>query len=453
MFHSFARHLLRLFLPVVLALLFGGHAAAQWIPKGQIDPSTWVSAPQGNFDGVAYTRYEAMFEGVTARQRPFRVPCQIIAPTNPAQGSGLLLFDWLVPSTIPTAVGQEQADARYTLTDEFLFGQGLAYSTVRCDPAGIGTQSPASDPTRPWSDDLLDTSSEFITSAGDEFDIVVMYLNALRTDPVALQVLGTIQRRAAFGYSASGYRLRGLLRMKMGIGLFDFSLVGGAGNGYDHPSGNSIGFTSAERDPLAGAGLEIDFQSETDVIVLGAHKTRREAANYRVYQFAGAAHIRAVDAAEFGLANPESANTADWVPFFRALFVAGNAWCDGILPPPSLWLGAPNDAQIIRDANGNALVTHVGGQPMSTADYRLPAVAVGENQYIPFDPSYLDGSFLGMFRALAGGHVDLSANFTSHAAYVAQIVQHARGLQAQGYLLEADADAIILAAIQSGIGN
>ena len=61
-------------------------------------------------------------------------------------------------------------------------------------------------------EDLLDTTTEFITSAGDEYDIVVDYVKALRTDPVALQVLGAIHRRAAFSYSAGGYRLRGLLR-------------------------------------------------------------------------------------------------------------------------------------------------------------------------------------------------------------------------------------------------
>ena len=34
---------------------------------------------------------------------------------------------------------------------------------------------------------------------------------------------------AAFGYSASGFRLRGLLRLQMGKGLFGFSLVGVVG--------------------------------------------------------------------------------------------------------------------------------------------------------------------------------------------------------------------------------
>jgi hypothetical protein len=452
MYHSIASHLPTLCLPII-TLFCAGPAVAQSAPTGHIDPSTWVSTPQGTFAGVPYTRYEAMFEGVTSNNRAFRVPCQIIAPTNTAQGSGLFLFDWLVPSTIPTAVGQEQADARYTLTDAFLFGRGICYATVRCDIAGIGKRSPVSNATRPWSDGLLDTSSEFITSAGDEFDIVVAYLGTLRTDPAAQQILGPIQRRAAFGYSAAGYRVRGLLRKQMGVGQFDFSLVGGTGNGYAHSTGNSIVFNYAEREPLPGAGLEIDFESETDVLILGAHKTRHEEPNYRVYQFAGASHLRAIDALEFGLADPSSANTADWVPFFRALFVAGNNWCDGIPPPPSIWLGAPNQAQVTRDANGNALVTYVGGQPVSTTAYRLPAVAVGENQYIAFAPSYEDGSFLGDLRAIAGGHVDLTGNFTSHAGYVAQITQRANGLKALGYLLQADADAIIQAAIQSSIGN
>src|SRR5262245_31433389 len=89
---------------------------------GQIDGDSLVSAPHGTFNGVDYVRYEAMFGGVTSNKRPYRVPCQIIAPECPSDGSGLLLFDWLVRSTVFTVVGQEQADARYTMTDDFLFG-------------------------------------------------------------------------------------------------------------------------------------------------------------------------------------------------------------------------------------------------------------------------------------------------------------------------------------------
>jgi hypothetical protein len=419
---------------------------------GQLDPNALVTAPHGTFNGVEFTRYETMFEGVTSNNRPYRVPCQIIAPDDPGDGSGLVLFDWLVRSTIFTVVGQEQADARYTMSDQFLFGTGASYATVRCDPAGIGKQSPIVDPSRPWSDDLLDTSSEFILSAGDEYDIVADYVRALKSDPLALQLLGTVDRTAAFSYSAGGYRLRGMLRIQLGVGLFDFSLVGGTGNGFDHPSGNDVKFSSSEKPPKPGAGLELDFQSETEIVLLGAEKTRHEEPNYRVYQFAGAAHLRDIDCVEFALADPLSANVADWTPFFRALFVAGNDWCDGIAPPASLWLGAPNRRQIFRDANGNALVRFVGTHAVSSLDYRLPEVAVGENQYIAVAPQFDDGTFTGMLRTLAGSHVDLTSQFTDHAAYVQAVTVHANDLVAQRYLLQADADAIIDRANQSSIG-
>ena len=65
----------------------------------------------------------------------------------------------------------------------------------------------------------------------------------------------------------------------------------------------------------------------------------------------------------------------------------------------------------------------------------------------------VDGTFLGVFRMIAGGHVDFTDSFTDHNDYVSQITFHARGLQASGYLLEADADAIIQQAAESDIGR
>jgi hypothetical protein len=61
--------------------------------------------------------------------------------------------------------------------------------------------------------------------------------------------------------------------------------------------------------------------------------------------------------------------------------------------------------------------------------------------------------FPGFFRVIAGSHVDLTDNFTSHTEYVRQFAFHARGLEAFDYLLEVDADDIILRAIQTDIGR
>ena len=92
---------------------------------------------------------------------------------------------------------------------------------------------------------------------------------------------------------------------------------------------------------------------------------------------------------------------------------------------------------------GGALVGFVGGKPVNTTAYRLPEVAVGENQYIPLDPAYDDGSFLGFLRMIGGGHVDLTSSLPKPARYIRDVKCHARALQADGYLLKADADAII----------
>ena len=85
---------------------------------------------------------------------------------------------------------------------------------------------------------------------------------------------------------------------------------------------------------------------------------------------------------------------------------------------------------------------------MNTIAYRLPEVAVGENQYISLDPSYDDDSLLGFLRLAAGGHVDLTDSSNHPAQYLRDVKWHARMLEASGYLLESDADAIILRAKQ-----
>src|SRR5262249_29708205 len=177
-------------------------------------------------------------------------------------------------------------------------------------------------------------------SAGDEYDIVADFVSALRIDPLAGEFLGRIDRMAAFGYSASGWRLRGMLRINLGKGLFDFSLVGGCGTGHDFPVGNQIQHSTAEKLPRPGAGLEIDFCTEAEVIhpVFSAADARHDDPNYRVYEFAGCSHLRAVDAALVGFPDPDRANPADWFPFARALFVSGYDWSNCTKPPPSIWL-------------------------------------------------------------------------------------------------------------------
>src|SRR5262245_63866108 len=82
---------------------------------GRIDPDTLIATSHGTFGGVKYVRYEAMFQGVTSDRHAYRVPCQIIAPRVPEDGSGLVLFDW-INTTAVQAGGTEAPLARYMMT-------------------------------------------------------------------------------------------------------------------------------------------------------------------------------------------------------------------------------------------------------------------------------------------------------------------------------------------------
>src|SRR5262249_48685343 len=92
---------------------------------GRIDPDTVIAIPHGTFGGVKYVRYEAMFEGVASGHHPYRVPCQIIAPLEPEDNRGLVLFDWINTTGVSLG-GSEIPLARYMITDDFLFGVGAA---------------------------------------------------------------------------------------------------------------------------------------------------------------------------------------------------------------------------------------------------------------------------------------------------------------------------------------
>jgi hypothetical protein len=421
----------------VLGLIRSAEAA------GRLDADTLIRRDLGRFGGIDYVEFQAMFEGLTSNRHAYRTPCQIIAPASTAQGSGLLFFDW--PNIGGFAVLQRDLIVyRLALTDEFLFGQGLVYATVRVNPTAVGS---------PWMDGSLDTAGESIRFHADEYEIVSDFVKSFESDPAAMALVGPIDRRGAGAYSAEGPRLRGLLRMPLGQGLFDFSLIGGAGAEIIFPKGNKLVSSVMTGPPPAGAGLDITFNPESEIFWRGGAFARFEAANMRTYEFAGCSHFPLGQEGLEVLPSPQTANPAVWAPLIRGLFAAADAWCDGIEPPPSIWLGAPEDSTMVRDAKGNALVQYVGGEPVETTGYRLPEVAVGKNQYLALDPAFDFSTEVRFIRSIAGTFVDLTHTFATHEEYVDGTELHALTLFLDGYLLEPDAAAIIRTAARSEIGK
>src|SRR5262245_19009952 len=310
---------------------------------GRIDRDTIVSTELGKFNGVRYRRHEAMFTGKSSRGNPYRVPCQVIAPEDPHKLNGVCLFDYLNPTAIfIPAIGREFGFGLHVLGQEFLFNRGVVYATVRCDLDGIG---------KPWLDTGFDSSGEQIVAPADEFDIVHDFVRALTSDPVARALAGPVKRKMSLGYSASGGLLRGLLRTESGRRLFDCSLPGGCGAGVVLPNGDDLVEALDASPPPEDAGFEVNFSTETEVVLFNAAPVRIEAPNARSFELAGGAHLRSVDVAIAGLPSPETANPLNWYPIVCALFAAAECARRVTDMPTSIWLGAAGDETIRRDAN------------------------------------------------------------------------------------------------------
>jgi hypothetical protein len=166
----------------------------------------------------------------------------------------------------------------------------------------------------------------------------------------------------------------------------------------------------------------------------------------RLYELAGASHLRKQDLIVAGIEDPETANPEDWYPMVRAIF---SAVTTGRPLPPSIWLGARNDNTIARDSGGNALVRFVGGHPVVTQGLRMPEVAVGLGQYIAVDTRFQNTDLL---RAIGGSFVSHADQFKGHRQYVSAIVGRVKDLSSRGYLLPADATAIISRAEATLVG-
>jgi hypothetical protein len=434
------------FATAVIATLYTADGARA---DGGIDPDTIVANDFGRFNGIDYVQYDAMFEGETSTNHPYRVPCQMIAPAPWEEGSGVLVFDWLNNSLIFFFFGPDGFQLpllRLGAGDDFLCSSGHAYAAIRSDPNVLGL---------PWLNPEFEATGEFIAVPADEFEIVRDFVGALTVDPVASDLVGSIERTTAFGYSESGYKLRGFVRDPLGRYVFDLSISGGTGAVSAFPNGV---FLDAGLDPLpppAAGGLELSINTETEAVDVDfnqLHTIRRDARNARSYEFAGAAHNAAIPEtyallALSGAPDIETVNPLDWTPFVRALFVAGLEWTDGVEPPPSIWLNRPGDPAIVRDDKGNALVRYVGGRRVTTPFFRHPEVGVGLGRY---------GAIYGeefTLRYLSGEFIDLSHTFRRHGEYVAKITAHTLLLFELGYLLEPDAREIIRRAVESNVGN
>jgi Alpha/beta hydrolase domain len=404
-----------------------------------------ASEPFGTFDGVEYIRYTGRFVGTTALGA-YRMAFEIVAPADPGLGNGTVLIE--PPHFVLGTWGRD-----LVLGQAFVFGHGFSYATVGFGTVGLNILDPAAT-------DLVLAGERVgnLTGPVTDFDVLVQYVQALSSEPFAVAALGVIERKAGYGYSETAEVWEVVFHRPGGQGLLDFTLLDR--DPWRSPSLDVIDPAFLENlpqefTPLTGVGKVIFVLSEADQLISSAAQLRRsvvgpdaDPANYRLYEIAGAPH--------FAVPPPFNPLNPDGV--VRAMLFAGDQWVRAATPPaPSALLAqAPPGAidpvygfetGIARDSELNAL----GG-------IRFPDVELDRALFIA---SLLDVEIIPGFPGLIGAWFDLqcvpladgSPRFASHGDYIQRVVRQANALRGSGFLLEADAVALIQQAAESEVGN
>ncbi len=432
---------------VAFVLIVAGTSQA----AGNLEPPFHVTH-FGTFDtDVDYVQYRGRFAGVTSRGT-YRVPYEIVTPADPSLGIGRILLE---PPHFngPIPIGNAW------LTNAFLFDRRFTYATVGYGTFGRRILDP--DPGFPITiaDVNINRLSRIITPVTD-IEILVDFANALREDPFGLT--GDIDSVYGIGLSVSGVPVHRILHetredgSRLGIRadgspVFDLSILIGAG--LDH----AFFPLPAVHEPAPDVGNIVIVNSEADVINWNGAALRHDDGRfpqYRLYEVAGGPHVPGT--LGFG---PRTG--VDWLPTLRAIFVAGDRWLsEGALPPPSLFLtSAPLgeidpvyriETGIARDCDGNAK----GG-------IRFPDLAIGRGQFrsnlgLAF-PMNVFGKSHDLQHVAALDSVTCeclnTARFLSHADYITRFAQEVDRLVSERFLLQAEADRLLQAAVESDVGE
>jgi Alpha/beta hydrolase domain len=405
-----------------------------------------TSEPFGRFGGVEFVRYTGRFVGTTALGA-YRMAFEIVVPADPGRSNGTVLIE--PPHFIAGNWGRD-----FVLGQAFVFGHGFSYATVGFGTVGLNILDPAATDLVLAGEPVRDLGPGPVT----DFDILVQFVQALSTEPFAVAALGVIERKAGYGGSETAEVWEVVFHRPGGQGLLDFTLLDR--DVWRSPSLDVVDPAFLENlpqefTPLTGIGKVIFVLAEADQLISSAAQLRRsvvgpdaDPGNYRLYEIAGAPHIEV----------PPPFNPLDFHSVVRAMLLAGDQWVRAATPPPpsALLAQAPPGAidpvygfetGIARDAELNAL----GG-------IRFPDVEVGRALFIA---SQLDFEIIPGFPGLVGAWFDLqcvpladgSSRFASHGDYVQRVVRQANALYSSGFLLEADAVALIQQASQSEVGN
>jgi hypothetical protein len=379
---------------------------------GKLQPVLKTSS-LGKFGGVKYVQYDGLFAGKTSTGN-YSVPYRISTPANPRRANRSTVLVEPPHFALSTYLREGW------LGRPFLFGRRFLHASV-----GYSTTT-----SGPFVYRILDPAAQGVFIDGGVVDgngrtdeeIVVDFARALRSDPVALALMGPAARRYYLaGFSDSADPVKRIVASGLAEGVFDLAVPITTGSENDPQASIAAGKYS---------GKVITVNSESEWFDGRALEDRsRTPDHYRFFIVPGTPHVP--DPLCPGLFSNES-TPASWQPALRAHFLQGHAWVtQGDTPPTSTRLATVGgDAEIARDSKGNALLVEITGASAP----RLPFVELGEATFIT--------GFLGTYEPQPPPTIE-QLGFSSFSEYLAAF-EEALDVQVQArYMLKKDANAML----------
>lgn len=406
----------------------------------------------GTFDGVDFVRHTGLFEGETSLGE-FRVPFEIVAPDAPGQGNRTVLVE--PPHWALAPLGRDLVIGR-----DLVFGSGFSYASVAFGSDGFNILD-ASVPDLVIAGEPVESPGQLKFAGISDDEILVQFTEALTSEPFASSILGTVDRTYAYGISQTADVLLETLHRVTGTAshdLFDLTVLHGAGwrieaEGIARPGG-PLELIGGEYAPLGDVGRVLFVEAEGDLRVFDAERLRRAADHpvHRVYEVAGGAHL------------PTPANPLDHWAVARAILFAGDAWIQRGEQPPASKLLAPAASGAIDPVYGEVTGIARDADLNALGGIRLPDLDVGRTRFVASDPASPPPLGIPGLEPLTGSTVDLACEpapgsrsdeprFANHGDYVDAFTRQVNELRRQGFLLEADAEALKERAAESEVGK
>lgn len=376
------------------------------------------------------TRYElpALADAVVrSTGHPYKTRLLVRRPLDPTRFNGVVVVEWV------NVTGGDNVDAHWVISREYLTREGYAWVGVSAqrvgvhgEPSGLIAWSPARYGT------LDVTAGGTVTDDSLAYDIFSQAGRAVRGRP---ELLGGLRPEVLLGVglSQSASRLVPYYNAIQPLhGVYDGFMP-------------SVGDRGPFRTDVPAKVLRLDTETE---VVLNWVRRQPDSDTYRGWEIAGGSHIdywfatfRQPYLAREGM--PSSALECARTPFSRVdskvVYNAGYQhlveWVRGGAPPPV----APPIQTTPRDANGLAR----GGIRLAAVDAPT-ATNTGENAGAGV--CYMLGSHEPFSAA------QFAALYPTHDAYVQAVREVTARNVRDGFVLPADADEIVRAAVESRVG-